>query len=316
MSRVLITGGAGFIGRWVVAECLRRNWAVTVFDNLCAGTLDNIEEFSTQIDFVQGDILNQQQLKTECVRARPDVVIHLAAYHFIPYCNAHPEETLRVNVEGTYSVLSAAADVGARRAVIASSGVVYPSIDSVLTEDGLVEPPDIYGLSKLMAENAAEFAGRTTSMACISARLFNTYGPHETNPHLIPHIVEEMHKGAQIHLGNIHTKRDYIYVEDTARLLVELAEVASEDHAIVNVGTGKEYSAEEIVQFMSEIQKQSLHIVSDTTRVRSVDKLHQRAGVVKLRELTGTEARVEIREGLARLMRFESLVPHVDVEAG
>ena len=90
---------------------------------------------------------------------RPDVVIHLAAYHFIPYCNDHPEETLRVNVEGTHSVLTAAANAGAGRAVIASSGVVYPGVDTVLSEDGPVEPPDVYGLSKLLAENVAEYVG-------------------------------------------------------------------------------------------------------------------------------------------------------------
>ena len=117
-----------------------------------------------------------------------------------------------------------------------------------------------------------------------------------------------MHKGNEIHLGNIHTKRDYIYVEDTAKLLVELADTEIEKHAIVNVGTGDEYSAEEIVHFMSDIQQQPLRIISDTARVRSVDKLHQRAGIAKLRELTGVEPSVEIREGLARLLRFESLI--------
>lgn len=314
MSRVLITGGAGFIGRWVVAECLRRDWGVTVFDNLFAGSLDNIEEFATQINFVRGDILNKEQLKQACAQVRPDVVIHLAAYHYIPYCNDHPEETIRVNVEGTHAVLNAAAEAGAARAVIASSGVVYPGVDSVLREDGAVEPPDVYGLSKLMAEKVAEYIGRTTSMMCVSARLFNTYGPFETNPHLIPHIVEEMRKGDDIHLGNIHTKRDYIYVEDTARFLVELANAPVEKHEVVNIGTGEEYSAEEIVHFMSGIQQRPLHIISDNARVRSVDKLHQRAGISKLRELTGFEPGVQIQEGLARLLRFESLIPLGDAE--
>ncbi len=309
MSRVLITGGAGFIGRWVVAECLRRNWTVTVFDNLFAGTLDNIAEFAPQVNFVQGDILNQDHLKRTCADVRPDVVIHLAAHHYIPYCNDHPEETLRVNVEGTHSVLHAAADAGARHAVIASSGVVYPGVDSVLREDGVVEPPDVYGLSKLMAENIAEYIGRTSSMACVSARLFNTYGPFETNPHLIPHIIDEMRKGNDIHLGNIHTKRDYIYVEDTAKLLVELANASVEKHEVVNVGTGEEYSAEEIVQFISGIRQRPLHIISDNARVRAVDKLHQRAGIAKLRDLIGMEPAVQIREGLTRLLRFESLIP-------
>lgn len=314
MQRVFITGGAGFIGRWVVAECLRRRWKVTVYDNLCAGTLDNLEEFSAEIEFVRGDVLDQRLLESECARVRPEVVIHLAALHFIPYCNAHPEETLRVNAEGTFTVLKAAVAAGAERAVIASSGIVYPGVDSLLKEEVQVEPPDVYGLSKVLAENVAEYMGRTTLLACVSARLFNTYGPFETNPHLIPHIMEEVHKGTDIHLGNIHTKRDYIYVEDTARLLVECAEAATEAHTIVNVGTGEEYSAEEIVRVTGEIQNQPLRILSDPARVRSVDKLHQRADITTLRHLTGAEPRIHLREGLTRLLQFESLLP--PVEAG
>src|SRR5690606_12455645 len=100
-----------------------------------------------------------------------------------------------------------AAKGGARTAVVASSGVLYPSVDDILDEDIPVEPIDIYGLSKLMTEQVARYVATATDMSCVAARLFNTYGPYETNPHLIPHIMECLHRGPSIPLGNIHTKR-------------------------------------------------------------------------------------------------------------
>ncbi len=305
--RVLVTGGAGFIGRWVVARCLAQGYQVAVYDNLTAGSVDHLLAFADQIDFYEADILDRARLQAVMEEATPEVVFHLAALHFIPYCNAHPQETLRVNVEGTYNVLEAAARVGVRTAVVASSGAIYPSVEGLIPETLTPAPVDVYGLSKLLAEQVAEQFARTTAMACVAARLFNTYGPYETNPHLIPHIVASLQQGPVVELGNIHTKRDYIYVEDVARLLVALGERVTEGYEVVNVGTGQEYSAQEIIETLSELMGQPIEIRVDPDRVRPVDKLHQRADTTRLQQLTGMLPEVTLREGLARLLQHEGL---------
>ena len=309
VQNVFITGGAGFIGRWVAKRCVAAGFAVTVYDNLCAGSLDNLAEIASDITFVEADVLDRGALSASLSESQPDAVFHLAAHHFIPYCNDHPLETLRVNVDGTYAVLDEAVKAGAHTAVIASSGAVYPSIDDPLAEDLSTAPPDVYGLSKLLTEQITSHFAETSDLTCVAARLFNTYGAFETNPNLIPHIMESLHEGLEISLGNIYTKRDYIYVEDVAHLLVQSALKASDPYTVVNVGTGVEYSAEEIVETIADLLRQEIHIDVDQSRIRAVDKMHQRADTTRLEALTGTSAAHPIREGLRKLLVHEQLQP-------
>ena len=308
MQRVFITGGAGFIGRWVARQALQDGLDVAVYDNLSAGSRDHVAEFADRITLLQDDIMHADALQGALDTFRPDTVIHLAALHFIPYCNAHPTETLRVNTEGTYAVLTAAAKAGVKRAVVASSGIVYPSVDDLLEEDGPLAPPDIYGLSKRMAEEVTEYVARTTGMHAVVARLFNTYGPFETNPHLIPHILERLHRGRVVDLGNIYTKRDYVYVEDVARLLVAAARAAEAGCEVINVGTGAEASAEEIIGEISSLMGEPIEIQVDPDRVRKVDKMHQRASTRRLEAFTGQRATHDLQDGLRKLLQHEGLL--------
>jgi UDP-glucose 4-epimerase len=307
-KRAFITGGAGFIGRWVVKRCLQDGYDVTVYDNLCAGTLDNLSEFADRITFHQADILDEERLASALQEAQPTVLFHLAAHHFIPFCNDNPGETLRVNVEGTHTVLDAAAKAGVDVAIVASSGAIYPSVDDLISEDLTAAPVDVYGLSKLLTEQVCELFARTTDLKIVAARLFNTYGAFETNPHLIPHIMESLHEGPSVPLGNIHTKRDYIYVEDVAELLLAGAENAQKSYTVVNVGTGIEYSAEDVINHLSDLIGTPITIHQRANRKRSVDKLHQRADTTRLIALTGFGARHSLTDGLSKLLAAEELL--------
>jgi UDP-glucose 4-epimerase len=313
-KRAFITGGAGFIGRWIVDRCLRSEVAVTVYDNFCAGPRENLAAFADRITIVEGDILDRETLAAAVADAAPNLLFHMAAHHFIPFCDAHPDETLRVNVEGTYAVLDVAAQAGVDTAVVASSGAIYPSVDELISEDLPSAPVDVYGLSKLLTENVCEHVARTTDLQIVAARLFNTYGPFETNPHLIPHIMESLQDGPVVPLGNIHTKRDYIYVEDIARLLfaagtADLSRYPN-GYAVTNVGTGVEYSAEEIIETLRELTGSAIEIKQRSNRTRAVDKLHQRADTARLMALTGTSAQYSLREGLSKLLEHEGLLAH------
>ena len=240
-------------------------------------------------------------------KLRPSIVFHLAAHHFIPFCEEHPAETLRVNVEGTHAVLSAAARHGAAVAVVASSGSLYPSQDALLSEDLKPAPVDIYGLSKQLAEEVTQFVANTTAISCVAARLFNTYGPHETNPHLIPHIMDNLRHGPVIELGNIHTKRDYIYVDDVADCLYQCGQRPPERYTTVNVGTGIEYSAEEIVRTISHLLGYEITINMSASRARKIDKLNQRADIGRLERLTNMRPSHSLSDGLHKLLEHEGI---------
>lgn len=307
MARVFITGGAGFIGRWVVARCLADGHEVTAYDNLCVGRKSNLDEFGDRVALVEADILDEERLSTALSEARPDIVFHLAAHHFIPYCNAHPAETLRVNVEGTEIVCRQAAAAGVKRLVAASTGACYPGTDGLLTEATPAVPVDIYGLSKHIMESVLDYYHRSSGLTVRIGRLFNTYGPYETNDHLIPHIMDSLKTGPSIELGNIYTKRDYIFVKDTAASLYGLSQVDKGDLLIANVGTGIEYSAEEIVQMLGQILGSEITISVDEARLRPVDKPHQMADISRLVSATGVKPGYSLEDGLKELVDFERI---------
>jgi UDP-glucose 4-epimerase len=308
-NRIVITGGAGFIGRALVGQCLQEGHRVTVIDNLCAGRIANLKPYLDHIDFCWADILDSAAIRDVIARSQPHILFHLAAHHFIPFCNEHPDETLRVNVEGTHTVLAEAARHGASMAVVASSGSLYPNQEELLSEDLAAAPVDVYGLSKQMTEEVARFVAGSTGLRCMAARLFNTYGPHETNPHLIPHIMESLRQGPVIQLGNIDTKRDYIYVADVAASLYRCAQAAIDGFSTVNIGTGAEYSAREVVQILGQLLGREITIDVDPSRLRGTDKLHQRADTSRLERLTGMRPAHSLADGLRKLLLHEGLIP-------
>lgn len=302
-----ITGGAGFIGSCIANQLIARGERVVVFDNLFAGKRTFLDARATVIEC---DLLDVNGVRSAIQQHKPKAVLHLAALHFIPYCNAHPEETIRINVEGTYGVLHACADASIERVVLASSGALYADKSGLIHEDDLIQPYDVYGVSKHMTEIAGAFFAQRHAMQVVVTRFFNTYGPNETQPHLIPTIIEQLKRGNDITLGNVQTKRDYIYVEDLAAGVVACADAALSGPNFVplNIGTGVEYSAAEIVETMADILGRRLNLTSASALVRKSDKMHQTADTRRIHALTDWQAHYSLRDGLTKLLRFEGLI--------
>ena len=308
-TKILVTGGAGFIGRALVGLCLEKGHQVAVYDSLKVGRLSNLAPYRDRITFFENDIQDEGALDAAFQSFAPERVVHLAALHFIPYCNAHPQETMDVNVSGTYAVLAACARYEVQTSVVASSGALYGSETHSLNEDlDLPAPVDVYGLSKLLGEQICKYFTANARLNCVAARLFNTYGPYETNAHILPDIVQQLKRSDTLELGNLDPKRDYIYVDDTAAALLALSELAHVGFDVFNVGTGHEYSVRELVDMLGEITQRRLIVRQDSTRIRKVDKMHQIASVSKLSRTANFSASIGLGEGLRRLLIAENLV--------
>ncbi len=295
----------GFIGSCLANLYVAQRSEVFVYDNGFAGKREFLQP---QVNLIEADIIDHAHFSACIKQIAPSIVFHLAAYHFIPYCNAHPEETLRVNVEGCYAVLRACQEASVARVVLASSGAIYDDTAEEIGEDAPIAPFDVYGLSKQMAEQCAEFFAKRHQLAVTVARFFNTYGPNETQDHLIPAIIRQLQVGDTVRLGNIITKRDFIFVEDVAAALMRLATMAYTGYLTVNVGTGQEYSAREIVEMIGQILARNLTIKTDQLLTRQSDKLHQRASTERLQRVTGWTPRYSLRAGLTKLLQAEGLL--------
>lgn len=306
--KALITGGAGFVGSALTRLLAAHDWDVLVYDSLNPGKRAFLPEDAPNVTLEVGDILDEPSLTRVLQGFAPEVVFHLAAIHYIPYCNAHPLETIRVNVEGTEAVFRACRAAGVPRVVFASTAAVYPARPGPLHESLPPGPLDIYGYTKLFGEQLAEWHQKQTGSTVAIARLFNVYGPRETNPHLISQLLEQLVEGSdELLVGNVGPKRDYVYVDDIARGIYELGTVAVADKNTLlcaNIGTGREFSVGEVLEALQEITGRRVTVVQDAARMRASDRPNLQSDPSTLRGLVGWAPDTDFRVGLAELYRW------------
>jgi UDP-glucose 4-epimerase len=305
-QHVLVTGGAGFIGSHVTRALLENGADVSVVDNFFAGEPGYIPDEVTRHEVDT----RSDECAAVIVETAPNVVVHLAALHYIPYCNDNPEEAFEVNVMGTRNLLEAAREVdGLERVVYASSAAVYPPRDDPHAETDQPGPTDIYGRSKLVGEDLLELFAAETDVPAATARLFNTYGTNETNPHLVPAILDQLEDGNRtIELGNLKPARDFIHVEDIADALVTLAAYDNDGYRAYNVGTGTEHTVREVAEQVGEALGEDLTITQDEERVRESDRPHLCADISRITRETDWKPQTEFVDGLRGLLKAEGLV--------
>jgi UDP-glucose 4-epimerase len=236
-------------------------------------------------------------------RFAPDVIIHLAATHFIPQCETDPTGTVSTNIKGTVNLLRACPP--GCRFVFASSGAVYAPADDLHSETSLIDPRDVYGLTKLHGEQFVHYFSALRGFPAVVVRLFNVVGPGETNPHLLPEIVAQMKAGYDhIRLGNIWPKRDYIHVEDAAAGFIAAGTqgtVAGGESVTVNLGTSRQYSVSEIVDRLRTVSGWHFEVVEDASRARKVDRPYLGAAIGRIERLFGWRPTRTIDDAVADL---------------
>jgi UDP-glucose 4-epimerase len=304
--RMMVVGGAGFVGHHLVGRLVRDGHEVVVVDDFSRGSRAHLAGLdSARLRIVEADVTEPDVLGPVLEQACPEVIFHLAAIHFIPYCAAHPSETLRVNVLGTQHLLDALAVVPTARVVIASTADVYAPAATPHVEDDPVTAANVYGVSKLTCEHLLALARRRHPQArFLAARLFNVFGRGETNPHVLPDILAWMRRGEPLRLGNLEPRRDYVHGSDVADAFVRLAGYDG-SHTVFNVGTGIGTSVGELVATLAAVCGRRLEIRQDPAKVRPVERPHLVADATRLREVLGWQPRVDLRAGLRDLLDAE-----------
>lgn len=303
----VVTGGLGFIGNELVRQLLQSGEKVMVLDNRnrVAPDLGDI----SAVPVVEVDLTQHQRVAAILAGVKPDVVFHLAAIHFIPECNVNPERTLQVNVEATMGLLRTCITAGVQHFVYASSGAVYADSPEPLNEDSPAGPVDIYGWSKWFGEQLCRWQAEAGGMKITICRLFNTYGPRETNAHIVPEIISQLRGPRRLRLGNTKPRRDYIYTTDMAKSLRLLSKVPPNSCQTVNIASGEDASVDELIALLSELLGEPITVEVDQSRFRKADKRVQKADISRLRQLLSWQPEVSLREGLRELLQYEGLLP-------
>jgi UDP-glucose 4-epimerase len=307
IKKVLVTGGAGFIGSALINALQTFGHEIYVIDNLSFGNRMLIKIPDSH--FFEFDILDRLKLSKVISEISPDWIIHLAAIHFIPYCNQHPVAAAQVNIQGTINVLDAAKNVkNLEKVFFASTAAVYPICDVAVSETHSPAPTDIYGLSKLAGEHLMNEFHLLTTVPTIICRFFNAFGPNETNAHVIPEIQRQIEAGDRIiQLGNLEPKRDFIHTSDMANAIIKLLKIFKNGIEIFNLGRGIEYSVIELVKAFEEELGEKIIIQVDPARVRKVERMHLLADISKLKKFVDWEPSISLSQGISTLIEDDKL---------
>jgi UDP-glucose 4-epimerase len=296
---LLVTGAAGFIGSALCRRLDSLGHRVVGYDNLTRGRREYLPQ---RVRLVEGDIRDVARVAETVSASKPDCVIHLAAMHFIPDCIARPRETIDVNVEGTRRLLQSCRGGSVRSFIFASTAAVYASTNGPCLEEATpLGPLEIYGESKLQAEQLVARFHEETGISTDILRLFNAIGRNETNAHVIPHIFESLQTSDAIALGNISPCRDYIDTRDIADAILAVAD-GSRGSRVFNVGTGTAYSVKDIVSSLGRILGRTITVVQEPSRVRATERMLLVADIDKIRRATTWAPRISLEDALKDLV--------------
>ena len=261
ISRVLVTGAAGFIGSHTCDALLKTGKTVMGVDNLSTGCLDNLSGARMQetFSFHQADICEAGVMAKIFTDFQPQAVIHLAALVSVPIAEKNPDENYRVNVLGTKTVAEAALISATKRIVFASSAAVYGNSDHLpLSENGPALPINQYGTAKLEAENLLLQLGKSHGLIPTCLRFFNVYGPRQnpSSPYsgVISIFADQCRAGRPVTVyGDGHQTRDFIFIQDIARAVVASATNTALPGGIYNLCSGTGMTLLELLDALQRI---------------------------------------------------------------
>jgi dTDP-glucose 4,6-dehydratase len=299
VKKVLLTGGAGFIGSSLVRELLDKKYRVTVLDNLSTGLKENLPK-SSQLKLIEGDI-RDFNFVSKMVQHNP-YVIHLAAQAFIPFSYQMPLQVAEVNAIGSINVLKACKDRKVKRLVHISSSEVYGSAQYIpMDEKHPLQPYNTYSVAKTAADLWAQTFYWEHNLPVVILRPFNTFGPRESLPYFIPEMIRQCLKEPIIFVGNLNTSRDFTYVEDTAKAIVYALETEKIEGEIINIGTGKTHKMKEILTLIKqETGVQEKRVMLDESRLRPKDVEILITSNKKARKVLGWKPKTTFKEGIRK----------------
>jgi UDP-glucose 4-epimerase len=303
--RVLVTGGAGFIGSHVIDRLVDSGYGVRVVDDLSTGKLANIQGHLERgkVEFVKGDIRDAERVK-KCVHD-VDAAVHLAALTSVPFSVRNPSLTYDVNVAGTRNLLRACAKEKVGKFVFISSCAVYGEPEFLpVNEKHPANPISPYAKSKWAAEQFCLGLSGKGLLRSIILRLFNVYGRRQgVNDYcgVITRFIERCKQGLpMVVYGDGSQTRDFVNVHDAVEAVLAAVENNQAEEEVFNIGSGKPVSVNELAKTVSELAGLNPEIVYDKPRVGDIK--HSYADISKAEKLLGYKPKVALKDGLRVLL--------------
>jgi len=311
----LVTGGAGFIGRWVVKKLLEDGHKVWVLDDLSNGRRENIEELQNSKnfkEFIQGDIKDKKLLKT-LFKKKFDICFHLAASINVQDSIDDPQTTFNNDVIGTFNVLEECRKCRIK-IIFMSTCMVYDKANDKngITELHPIKPASPYAGSKISGENMVLSYWFAYQLPVVVIRPFNTYGPFQKTGGeggVVAIFIKKNLDGQALNIfGDGNQTRDFLYVEDCANFVVESGYNDKAIGEIINAGSGKDITINDLAQLIANSKK----------KIKHIPHIHPQSEIQKLlcnnskaKKLLGWKPKITLEEGLNRTKNWIKNNPHL-----
>lgn len=304
--RILVTGGAGFVGSHSIERLLQAGHAVTAFDNLSTGKPSNLD--GLDVTLIEGDVRDMEALD-EALAEGYDAVLHLAAVVSVPLSVADPIGSHETNTRGTLNVLEAARRHGVRRVVHASSAAVYGELVPPLHEEMLLKPLSPYAAQKLQNEIDAGVYSRLYGLETVSLRYFNIFGPRQDpkSPYsgVLSIFIDALAEGRRpIIFGDGLQTRDFVYVGDVAQanVLALTADGPGTSGGVYNVGTGKTTTVLEAYRAIA--QALGMTVEPEFGPERGGDIRHSLANISAITQALGYRPETLFADGIGKTVAW------------
>jgi len=300
MKRVLITGGAGFIGSHLTKRLIAEGLEVALVELEGCDTV-RIKDVLDKIKVYGADLADTKRVADIMASFKPDGIFHLATYYAVEHRPDEIHPMIDANVKGTVNLLEAASACGVKLFVNTSSGFVYRPSRRPLREKNPLWPVNLYATTKIYSEGACSYYAQRFDLQCVTLRIFSPYGPGDHKRRLIPSVTESFRNGEAPKMTSGRQRWDFVYVDDIVdaylRLIkgVRLASV----HEVFNIGSGRAVSVREIALKIKEILGSGLSPEWGAIPDRKNELMFMCANVSKAKKVLGWEPKVRIlKEGL------------------
>ncbi len=302
-KKILVTGADGFIGSHLVERLIKRGAKVRALSFYNSfnywGWLEDLINID-KVDVVSGDIRDYKFVND--ITKGVDIVFHLASLIAIPYSYKSPLSYIRTNIEGAYNICMASLENNIKKIIHTSTSEVYGTAEYVpIDEKHPLKPQSPYSASKIGADSIAMSFFNSYNLPLVIARPFNTYGPRQSARAIIPSIIVQILSGKKrLEVGNTYPTRDFNFINDTINAFIKIAEKDGIDGEVINFGSGKEISIDDLIKKIIKISKSDIEIVYSDERKRpkssEVDRLL--CDNTKAKEILNYEPEFDIDKGL------------------
>ncbi|MDP3883015.1 MAG: SDR family NAD(P)-dependent oxidoreductase [Candidatus Staskawiczbacteria bacterium] len=299
-KKVLITGGAGFIGSNFVYKFLDLGCKINVVEKEKANFW-RLKEVKNKIKIDLVDLENYDKIELFVAKTKPDIILHFATYGVFQARQQDIKITISTNLLGTINLVNACSKINFECFINTGSASEYGAKDKLMEENDLLEPNNLYGITKVASTLYCQYMARKTGLPIVTARLSAPYGYFEEKGRLIPTIIKSCLENGDLNLSSPASVRDFIFIEDIVTAYLEIIEnIQKVKGEIFNIGPGVQTTIDQVVNIIKEITHSSVEPKYGQIKPAQIEPKNWLSNISKIKKILGWQPRYSLEKGLEK----------------